>query len=143
MNVSQCMTSIVETIRPDQTLADAARAMEAGDYGILPVAENDRLVGMISDRDIAIRGIGCGHGPETKVSEVMSSDVLYCLSDADVDDVMANMGETQVRRMPVIDERKHMVGIVSLSDFAPSSASRTGKSLSEITRPSSKHSQSI
>lgn len=143
MMVEECMTRIVETIGPDETIREASRRMEVSDCGIMPVAEEGRLIGMISDRDIAIRAIGCGLGPETKVSEVMSAEVQYCFQESSAEDVIANMGQIQVRRLPVVNSEKQLVGIVSLSDFAPTSTAESGMALSEIARSSASHSQSI
>ena len=93
MKVSDCMTRNVRIADPDQTIRQAARTMASLDAGVLPVGENDRLVGIITDRDIAIRGVGEGKGPEAKVREVMSQEVRYCFEDEDVDDVLHNMGD--------------------------------------------------
>jgi CBS domain-containing protein len=102
MKVSDAMTPEVQLCTPDDTLKDAAQAMAALGVGLLPVTDNDRLVGMISDRDIAIRGIGMGRGPEGRVGDVMTADVKYCYDDQDLDEVSANMGDIQVRRLPVL-----------------------------------------
>ncbi|TGS81019.1 CBS domain-containing protein, partial [Mesorhizobium sp. M2D.F.Ca.ET.178.01.1.1] len=88
------------------------------DAGVMPVGENDRLVGMITDRDMVIRGIALGKGPDTKVRDVMSQEVRYCFDDEDVDHVLANMGDLQVRRLPVLNRDKRLVGIISLGDLA-------------------------
>ena len=117
MKVSDCMTSDVRIAAPDQTLREAAQAMARLDAGALPVGENDRLVGMITDRDIAIRGVAMGKGPEASIREVMSTDVKYCFDDEDVEDVLHNMGDLQVRRLPVLNRDKRLIGIVSLGDL--------------------------
>ena len=118
MRVSDAMTSAVRIASPQQTIAEAARMMAEIDAGVLPVADGDRLVGMVTDRDIAIRGVALGKGPQTPVREVMSKEVLYCFADQDLDDVLQNMADTKVRRMPVLNREKRMVGIVSLGDVA-------------------------
>ena len=110
MKVSDAMTPEVQLCTPDDTLKDAAQAMAALGVGLLPVTDNDRLVGMISDRDIAIRGIGMGRGPEGRVGDVMTAEVKYCYDDQDLDEVSANMGEIQVRRLPVLNRNKQLVG---------------------------------
>ncbi len=143
MIIKECMTRHVRTIGPDETLADAARAMADSDIGILPVAQGDRLVGMISDRDIARRGVGQGKGPDTQVRYVMSEEVMYCLEDDEIEDVLDNMGEIQVRRLPVLDGDKRLVGIVSLSDLAEGSEEPAGEALCLIAREGGMHSQSL
>ncbi len=143
MNIKDCMTRHVRTVSPDETLAEAARAMADSDIGILPVEESDRLVGMISDRDIAIRGIGCGKGPDTPIRDIMSSEVKYCFEEDDVEEVLENMGQIQVRRLPVLNSDKRLVGIVSLSDLADESAKPVGEALSDIARQGGMHTQSL
>jgi len=143
MNIKDCMTRHVRVVGPDETLADAARAMAQSDVGILPVSDGDRLVGMITDRDIAVRGLANGKGPDTKVSEVMTTEVLYCFEDDDIEDVLLNMGEIQVRRLPVVSAEKRLVGIVSLSDLADGSEQPVGEALCLIARQGGLHSQSL
>ena len=143
MNIKDCMTRIVRVIGPDETLAAAARAMAESDVGILPVANTERLVGMITDRDIAVRGLANGMGPDAKVSEVMTTEVLYCFEDDDIEDVLDNMGEIQVRRLPVVNVDKRLVGIVSLSDLADGSEQPVGEALCLIARQGGLHTQSL
>jgi CBS domain-containing protein len=118
MKISDCMTRNVRLSDPSQTLAEAAQIMAELDLGALPVGENDRLIGMITDRDIAVRGVGRGLGPNAEVREVMSDHVYYCFDDQLIEDVANSMGEKQVRRLPVLDRQKRLVGIVSLGDIA-------------------------
>src|SRR5437868_9865719 len=118
MRVSEAMTRDVRVATPGQSIRDAAKAMAEIDAGVLPVGENDRLIGMITDRDIAIRGVAAGKGPQTPVGEVMSRQVLFCYDDQDLEHVAKSMGEARVRRVPVIDRAKRLVGIVSLADVA-------------------------
>ena len=106
MKVSEVMTRDVRVANPNETVQQAARMMASLDAGVLPVGENDRLVGMISDRDIAIRGIAEGKGPEAKVRDVMTADVKYCFDEQDIEEVTRNMGDIQVRRLPVLDRNK-------------------------------------
>jgi len=144
MRVSECMSQDVRVAGPDNTMQSAAQIMADLDAGFLPVADHDRLIGIVTDRDIAIRGVGAGKPPETSVREVMSPEVKYCFQDDEVEDVLANMGDIQLRRLPVLDAGKRLVGIVSLSDLASDGeARRTGEALGEITRPSERHSQRI
>jgi CBS domain-containing protein len=141
MQVKQLMTREVCVISPDDTIERAAQLMGQIDAGILPVGDSDRLVGMITDRDIAIRGVAEGCGPSAKVRDVMSQEVKYCFDDADADDVLENMAEIQVRRMPVVNRDKRLVGIVSISDIAKDEEKEAGEALRDITRPSALHSQ--
>ena len=142
MRVSDCMTRGVEITNPQDTIRDAARMMADCDAGVLPVGENDRLVGVITDRDIAVRAVAEGRGPEAKVGDVMSAEVKYCFEDDDIDDVLRNMGELQVRRLPVLSRDKRLVGIVSLSDLATiGAAAPAGDALVDIARPGGEHSQ--
>jgi len=114
----------------------AACRMSELDVGILPVTENDRLVGIITDRDIAIRGIAEGLGPSAKVREVMTPEVKYCFSDQEIDEIAENMADIQVRRLPVVDRDKRLVGILSLGDIATSDEiDQAAEALSGISRP--------
>jgi len=142
MKVSDAMTPEVQLCTPDDTLKDAAQAMAALGVGLLPVTDNNRLVGMISDRDIAIRGIGMGRGPEGRIGDVMTADVKYCYDDQDLDEVSANMGEIQVRRLPVLNRNKQLVGIIALGDIAlVQGGNGTGAALCGISRPGGQHVQ--
>lgn len=141
MKINECMTRDVRVISPDDTIERAAQIMGQIDAGVLPVGEGDRLVGMITDRDIAIRGVAEGCTPDAKVRDVMSQEVLYCFDDEDTDEVLDNMGEIQVRRMPVVDHDKRLVGIVSIGDLAKLERGESGEALGEITRPSPRHSE--
>ena len=136
MRVRDAMTPGVQLCTPDDTLRDAAEAMAALGVGLLPVTDNERLVGMVSDRDIAIRGVGMGRGPDSRVADVMTSDVKYCFEDQDLTEITRNMGEIQVRRLPVLDRNKRLVGIIALGDIAQRTASNgTGDALNQISRP--------
>lgn len=144
MRVDEAMTRDVRITNPDETIQEAARLMARLDAGILPVANHDRLIGMITDRDIAIRAIGAGKGPDAKVRDVMTLDVKYCFDDQDVDEVTRNMGDIQVRRLPVLDRQKRLVGILSLGDIAMSSGGddAAGEALKGISRHGGAHCQS-
>ncbi|MCC2688386.1 MAG: putative dehydrogenase protein [Rhizobiaceae bacterium] len=142
MRVKDCMTNDVRIADPDQTLQEAAQVMARLDAGVMPVGENDRLVGMITDRDIAVRGVAEGKGPDARVREVMSTDVKYCFDDEEVDDVLHKMGEQQVRRLPVLNRDKRLIGIVSIGDLARTGeTAETGEALSGISMPGGHHSQ--
>ena len=136
MQVQDIMTRDVSIVSPDATLEVAAIRMAQLDVGVLPVAENDRLVGMITDRDIVVRGIADGLGPSAKVREVMTRDVKYCFADQEIDEIVENMADIQVRRLPVLDRDKQLVGILSLCDIATSDEiDQAAEALSGISRP--------
>lgn len=142
MKISEIMTRDVCLARPDHSVEDVARRMLAIDAGWLPVGEADQLVGAVTDRDIAVRAIGQGKGPKTPVSEVMSPDIKFCFEDEDSAHVAQNMGELQVRRLPVLNRSKRLVGIVSLADIAQAErGQRVGNALRQIAQPGGEHSQ--
>ncbi|WP_407351227.1 CBS domain-containing protein [Luteimonas sp. R10] len=116
MKVSEMMTRDVRVASPDQTIRDAAAVMAEQDIGSLPVGENDRLVGMVTDRDIVVRAIAEGRGTDTQVRDVMTSEVKYCYDDEDADQIVRNMADLHVRRLPVINRDKRLVGVVSLAN---------------------------
>ena len=118
MLVRDIMTREVQLLAPHDTLQEAARRMRDGNIGSLPVAEGDRLVGYVTDRDLVVRGLAQGFSPDTHVHDVMTDQVLYCFEDEDVEDVAANMAQNQVRRLPVLSRDKRLVGIVALGDLA-------------------------
>ena len=118
MKISEVMTRDVATVQADQTAQEAATFMLQGDAGSIPVTDGDRLIGMITDRDIAVRGVAKGHGPDTPVRDLMTSGLICAREDDDIDEVATKMSEAQVRRLPVIDRSENLVGIVSLGDLA-------------------------
>lgn len=119
MNVSQIMTRGADLVAPDTTIRDASRIMRDDDVGFLPVGENDRLVGTVTDRDITIRATAEGLAPDsTKVGDIMSKTLVYVMEHQDVGEAAALMSEHQVRRLPVLNREKRLVGIVSLGDIA-------------------------
>ena len=123
MKVGELMTSDVELVQPDDTLQTAAKMMADLDTGALPVGENDKLVGMITDRDITIRAVAEGRAPDqTKVRDAMSEHIRFCFEDEDTRDVGRKMGEWAVRRLPVLNRDKRLVGMVSLGDLATGGA---------------------
>lgn len=136
MKVNEVMTHDVCTCSPDQSIRDVARMMADLDSGFIPVAENDRLVGTITDRDIAVRAIARGLGPDTVASDVMSADVKYCFEDETADHIAQNMAAERIRRLPVVNRGKRLVGVVSLGDLATGgiSAARAGKALDGISQ---------
>jgi len=141
MKVYDAMTLDVQLCTPENTLKDAAEAMMALNVGLLPVTDGDRLVGMISDRDIVTRGVALGLGPNSPVQNVMTEDVKYCFEDQDIEEVAHNMGDIQVRRLPVVDRDKRLVGIITLGDIARvGSSDGTAEALHQISRPGGQHS---
>jgi CBS domain-containing protein len=144
MKVREAMTRDVRLVRPDQPISEAARLMAELDIGALPVEDGDRLVGMITDRDITVRAVAAGRGPDTHISEVMSREVKYCFEDQSIDEVTQNMGELRLRRLPVLNRDKRLIGILSLGDLAIDQGARdeAGEALGGISRPGGQHSQS-
>ena len=144
MKVKDAMTKDVRMTKPNQRICDAALLMAELDIGVLPVEENDRLVGMITDRDIAVRAVAEGRGPDTPIREIMSREVLYCFDDQTVDEVSQNMADKRVRRLPVMNRQKRLVGILSLGDLAQyeQALDEAGEALGGISRPGGEHSQS-
>lgn len=141
MRVSEAMTRNVSIASPEHTIQEAARMMADIDAGVLPVGDNDRLVGMITDRDIAVRAVAAGQGPDARVGDVMTRDICYCFEDEDLDDVAHNLGEQQIRRIPVVDRNKRLVGILSLGDVAMMQQGPAGEALAGISRRGGMHTQ--
>jgi len=142
MRVSDAMTREVRVASPGQSIREVAKIMAEIDAGAMPVGDNDRLVGMITDRDIAIRAVAEGKGPDTPVREVMSTEtVLYCYEDEELDHVAKNMSEQQVRRLPVVNRDKRLVGIVSLGNLAQTEGRVANKAVKGVTKPSGQHNQ--
>jgi CBS domain-containing protein len=143
MRVAEAMTRDVRIASPDQSISDAASLMAQCDAGAIPVGENDRLVGMITDRDIAVRAVAAGKGPSTKVRDVMSQEVKYCFDDEDLQHVAQNMAEIRVRRLPVVNRDKRLVGILSLGDIALTEGKKVaGEAISGVSQHGGPHSQS-
>ena len=142
MQVRDAMTRDVRLATPGQTIRDAAKMMQEVDTGILPVQENDRIIGMITDRDIALRAVAQGKGPDTPVREVMSTEkILYCFEDDDIDHVAKNMGDVKVRRLPVMDRNKRLVGIISIGDLAQTQKGAAGAAIGKVAQPGGPHDQ--
>lgn len=142
MKISEVMTRNVQTVTPDQTAQEAASFMLGADAGSIPVTEGDRLIGMITDRDIAVRGVANGRGPDTPVRELMR-DGLVCARDTDnVDDVASKMAEAQVRRLPVVDSNERLCGIVSLGDLSrETKGEQAHQALEGVSQPGGQHQQ--
>ena len=142
MKVSDAMTSDVRVVRPEQSICEAAQIMAECDSGALPVTDGERLIGVVTDRDIAIRAVAREMSPDTTVGEIMSTEVLYCYEDESLEDVAQNMGDMQVRRMPVMSRAKRLVGIVSIGDLSlTTSPDVTGLAVADVSRPGGPRSQ--
>ncbi len=141
MQIKEVMSRDVILASPRETLSEVARMMAARDIGFMPVGDGDRIVGMVTDR--VIRGVAAGKGSDTPVCEAMTRDVNYCFEDEDIDHVVANMGENQVRRLPVMNRQKRLVRVVALADAAlehdPVAA---GEALLRVVEPGGEHCQS-
>ena len=137
--VADVMTRDVRTMKPSDTVVDAARCMDEMNVGVIPVCEGDKLVGMVTDRDIVVRGVARqGQVQSMKLADVMSGSVRCAREDDDVDRVLSEMAEAQIRRLPVVDKDQHLVGIVTLGDIAAKGADEeadVGTSLGDISSP--------
>ena len=127
--ISDVMTREIHLATPDQSIGAAAAEMARADIGSLPVSDSDRLVGMITDRDIAVRAVAKGLGAETPVRSVMTTSVKYCYDDQDVEEVARNMADLGVRRLPVVNRDKRLVGVVALSNIVHGGDDRTKDAL--------------
>jgi len=140
MRVNEVMTRRAECIPPDATLQEAAERMKKLDVGSLPVCDNNRLVGMLTDRDITVRSVSDGFDPRTDlVRDVMTPEVVYCFEDQDVTEAAKLMREKQIRRLAVLNRNKRLTGIVSLGDLAVEAGNEqlAGETLEGISEPSS------
>ncbi|MBD3232288.1 MAG: CBS domain-containing protein [candidate division Zixibacteria bacterium] len=141
MFVRDIMSTDVELVNPDMTLSEAAIRMKERDIGFLPVGENDRLVGMVTDRDIAIRGVAEGKDPVTEsIRNIMTPDVQYCFENQEVGEAAKLMEDKQIRRLVVLNDDKRLVGVCSLGDFAVETSDKElgGEVLQEVSKPSKK-----
>jgi CBS domain-containing protein len=144
MRVAECMSAELQTVTPDQPIQQAARFMLESDIGVLPVLSGNDLSGMITDRDIAVRAVAEGRGPDTPVSEVMTDDVLVVYDDQDITEAALIMSDRQVRRLPVKNrEANRLVGVISLADISASNDSDAAQvALEGVTEPGGEHTQS-
>ena len=133
--ISEVMTTDVEVVGPEETLRDAARAMADLDVGSLPVCDGRKLIGMVTDRDITIRAVAEGKSADTPVSEVMTDEVVWCTDTDSVDEVLQQMSDAQVRRIPVVDKDRQLVGIVALGDIALEEDDDVDEALRDISMP--------
>ena len=142
MKVRECMSQGVRLCSPDDKLQDVARTMKEADAGALPVGENDRLVGMITDRDIVVRIVADGKGPDTSVREAMTQEIHYVFEDEDLDSAAAKMSQLKIRRLPVLNRDKRMVGILSLGDvWSSEEALRAASALHDVAQQGGPHMQ--
>jgi CBS domain-containing protein len=142
MKISEVMTRDVQTVSPDQPVQEAANFMLSADAGSIPVTEGDRLIGMITDRDIAVRGIAKGYGPDALVRDLMTDDLIVVRVDDDIEEAATKMSEAQVRRLPVIDSDERLCGIVSLADLSRETDSETAsQALEGVSQPGGQHQQ--
>lgn len=142
MKISEIMTRDVKTVSPNSTAQEAATFMLGEDAGSMPVTDGDRLLGMITDRDIAVRGVAKGHGPDTPVRELMTDGIICARIDDSIADVAAKMSQAQVRRLPVIDEQERLCGIVSLGDLARETDNHSAdQALEGVSAAGDKHRQ--
>lgn len=136
-SISEIMTRDVTVVSPTDTLQRAAQIMRDLNVGALPVCDGKRLLGMVTDRDITIRSAADGKAPsEAKVTDVMTEQVLWCYEDQTVGEVLQQMGDQQIRRVPVVDRDKNLVGVVSLGDLATRVDANTDKTLGKVSTPS-------
>jgi CBS domain-containing protein len=136
-SVAEVMTRGVEVIGPDETLQRAAQRMDELNVGALPVCDGQRLLGIVTDRDITVRATAAGLDPhDTRVRDVMSGQIRCCREHESAESVMQQMGDTQIRRLPVLDGDARLVGIVSLGDLAMRAGARVDVALREISSPS-------
>ena len=142
MQIGEIMSPNVRLANPNTPIREIAKMMAECDCGAVPIGDDDRLIGIITDRDIAVRAVATGKSPDTPVREIMSRGVLYCYVDEDIDDVASNMADIKVRRLPVLSPEKRMVGIVSLGDIAMGDGPQSsGVALCGISEPGGDHSQ--
>ncbi len=135
--VSQVMTRGVRAMSPSDSVVLAAQAMDELNVGVVPVCDGQRLVGLVTDRDITVRGVAQGRADEsTRLSDIMSGEVRWCFEDQSVEDVLRDMSTSQIRRLPVVDRQKHLVGMVTLGDIAAKTGEPdVAESLSNISDP--------
>jgi CBS domain-containing protein len=136
MRVSEIMSTEVQLLSPDDSIQQAACRMRDEEIGSLPVASGDRLVGYVTDRDVAVRGVAAGKAIKSPVREIMTERLLYCFEDEEVEAVAKNMAMNQVRRLPVLTRENRLCGIVSLGDVATKGEHQAAEeALTEISEP--------
>ena len=141
MQIKDVMTPQCEWIAPDASLEEAAKIMQDKDIGFIPVGENDKLIGAVTDRDIVTRAIAKGANGSTQVRDVMTPQIKYCYDDQAVDSICQNMSDIKVRRLPVVNRDKRLVGVVSLGDVSQGHILESGEALQAITNEKNKASK--
>jgi CBS domain-containing protein len=142
MKVREVMTRGVQTVGPDSSAQEAASFMLREDAGSMPVSDGGRLIGMITDRDITVRGVAKGYGPDTPVRELMTDDVVCIREDDDIEEAATRMSSAQVRRLPVIDDSEQLCGIVTLGDLSRETDDESaGQALEGVSQPGGEHQQ--
>lgn len=137
MKVADLMTPDPQTIGPDESLRRAAELMDELDVGVLPVCDGERLVGIVTDRDITVRATAAGLSPDSgKVGDVMTADLSWCFEDEDSSIAERLMRRTRIRRLPVLNVHRRLVGVISLGDLAAKGAGDVGDTLDVISQPS-------
>lgn len=135
MQIKEVMTEEVDFVAPETQVLEIARKMRESDIGSTPVVENDRLIGMVTDRDIVLRIVADGQDARTATARsAMSPKILYCFDDQTVDEVLQNMGHNQIRRLPVVNRAKRLVGVVSLGDLVKAAEAKAGAALHDISQ---------
>lgn len=135
-SVAEVMTRDAVTIGPTQSIQRAAQIMDELNVGSLPVCDGETLVGMLTDRDIAVRAVSAGLSPDTAVDGIASSPLHWCFEDDDIETVKEKMADKQIRRMPVLDREKHLVGILALGDLATNADGDMSSTLGAVSAPS-------
>ncbi len=139
MKISDIMSRDVEIANPQQTISEIAQIMAAKEIGFMPVGEGDQLIGTITDRDIVVRAVADKMSSDAKVREVMTRDVKYCFEDEDISEITRNMGKIKVRRLPVVNRSKELMGVVSIGDAALAEKQAAGAGLKKISEPGGPH----
>ncbi|MDO1558146.1 CBS domain-containing protein [Brevundimonas sp. 2R-24] len=135
MKVRDIMTTDVEVARPDETIQSVAERMSSGDFGFMPVCDGRKLQGAVTDRDLAVRALAKGLPPQTPVAEVMTRDIEWRTADDDARDLLDVMGSQAIRRLPIVDDERNLVGVVSIGDLSKKVKERfAGEALEDISR---------
>jgi CBS domain-containing protein len=143
MKIKDCMTRNVETARPEEPIQSVAQRMARGDFGFMPVCDGKRVVGTITDRDLAIRALAGAMSPSMPVAEVMTREVTSVREDDNIEEVLDKMGAEQIRRLPIVNDAHECVGVISIGDLAKKVKQRfAGETLEEISKPAGSHSLS-
>ena len=136
MKIKEVMSRSCTTVTPQTTLAEAAKIMADQDIGFIPVVDNDKIIGMITDRDIVCRAVSTGCAPTAAIESFVSKKTYYCYDDLEAEEVCANLADIKVRRLPVVNRQKRLVGVVSIGDLTRKAHDKdTGETLADISKP--------